>query len=217
MLSTDKKSIRVLDAGCGRQRPFGVVPPDAYVVGLDISHEALALNEGLSERIVGDLQTYPLPASSFDVIICNDVLEHLEEPNLALANLARALAPSGRMYLGLPRVTSAKALITKFTPTSFHVWVYRRLLSHHLAGTPGYGPFPTYLSFRLAPASLRRWAGHSGLSIEQFIIAQGYVVNQLIERFPPLNVCLRIVWPFGDPRMTELQIVLKKDAESTSH
>src|SRR5437764_1287309 len=74
---------RVLDAGCGARR-YVAFGEHAHVVGLDLSAEDLARNDGLDERIVGDVQAYPMPQQSFDVVLCWDVLEHLRRPRQAL-------------------------------------------------------------------------------------------------------------------------------------
>jgi SAM-dependent methyltransferase len=79
--------MRVLDAGCGRGRQLAL-PEGAYVVGIDASREALALNTSIDEAICGDIETYPLPRESFDLILALDVLELLPNPEVALASFA---------------------------------------------------------------------------------------------------------------------------------
>ena len=59
------------------------------MVGLDISPSALDRNRLLDDRIVGDLETYPLPRKAFDVVVCWDVLEHL----LAVKSLIAKFTP----------------------------------------------------------------------------------------------------------------------------
>jgi hypothetical protein len=117
-----------------------------------VDEAGLALNERLNERVVGDIQRH-VPGR-YDEIYCNDVLEHLPDPMLALQNLADALDPGGTLHIRLVDVTSRKALLTKFTPHRFHVWVYRKVFKYEQAGRPGRGPFPTYLRWSLRPSSL---------------------------------------------------------------
>ena len=52
-------------------------------------------NSVVSVKIVGDVQTYPLPENSFDLIVCWDVLEHLEFPQAALERVFDATKPGG--------------------------------------------------------------------------------------------------------------------------
>ncbi len=59
------KPLRVLDAGAGQLLRLKLLA-DAKITGIDISEDALSSHTGLSEKIVGDLQTYPLAADAFD-------------------------------------------------------------------------------------------------------------------------------------------------------
>jgi len=102
-----RSPLRVLDAGCGRQCNVEL-PPHAYVVGVDISPEALEENPLLDERIVGDLELIELPKESFDLIVCWDVLEHVRRPRAVLDRLAPALAEGGVLVVGAPNVLSLK-------------------------------------------------------------------------------------------------------------
>jgi SAM-dependent methyltransferase len=110
--------VQILDVGAGHGRDFG---PDAYVVALDISEAALALNTSADEKIVADLEAHELPRNRFDRIVCNDVLEHLRNPRAAISKMASALKVGGVLELGFPDVTSRKARISKLTPHWFHV------------------------------------------------------------------------------------------------
>lgn len=147
----------VLDAGCGFRLPFEF-PPGLRFVGLDTSAEALAKNTYIDSAIVGDVETYPLPAGEYDAVLCWWVLEHVPHPRAAVANMARALKPGGLLIVGLPNIWSLKGLVTKLTPYRFHVWVYRRLLGYNGAGEPGQAPFRTYLRWQISPHGLSRLA-----------------------------------------------------------
>ena len=157
--------LTVLDAGCG-STAHARFPAQARVVGLDISREQLEHNDSLHERIVADLQTYELPAESFNVILCWYVLEHLDDPPAALRRLIGALAPGGVLILACPNPRSIKGLLTRFTPHSVHVWFYKRLLRDEHAGEEGYAPFRTVMSGSIAPGALRRLAAAHGLTVE---------------------------------------------------
>jgi glycosyltransferase involved in cell wall biosynthesis/SAM-dependent methyltransferase len=81
--------ISILDVGCGNGLITNKLPESFKVVGLDRSEEALKHVQ--KETIVGDIFNLPLENQSFDLVICNDVLEHLsaEEREKALKELAR--------------------------------------------------------------------------------------------------------------------------------
>jgi SAM-dependent methyltransferase len=155
----DRSSLRVLDAGCGSQTHIEL-PPNAHVVGIDISADALEQNEALDERIVGDLETIELAPKSFDLIVCWDVLEHLRRPERALDSFVRALDDEGVLVLGVPNVLSVKGIVTKYTPHSFHRWIYRRAASSRS------DPYRTFLRLAISPRAVQRWARRSGLRVE---------------------------------------------------
>ena len=155
-LTDGRGAPRVLDAGCGSHSNVDL-PPGAYVVGVDISAQALDHNALLDERIVGDLETVELDPRSFDLIVCWDVLEHLPRPERALAVLVGALTDDGLLVLGLPNVRSVKGVVTKYTPYGFHRWIYRR------AGTVPSDPHRTFLRSSLSLEAVTRWAVGQGL------------------------------------------------------
>jgi SAM-dependent methyltransferase len=156
------RAAQVLDAGCGFTLPV-TLPASVKLVGIDVSAEAMSMHERLDSRIVADIQTYPLPAEAFDLVLCWTVLEHLPEPQAAVANMARAVKRGGLLVLGVPNIHSLRGIVTRVTPHRFHVWTYRRLMGHENAGTPGHAPFPTYLRPEIAPGRLDELAARHGL------------------------------------------------------
>src|SRR5271166_6261153 len=81
-----KQSITVLEAGCGAASHFRYAGRmDLH--GIDISQEELDKNRDVQRKMLGDIQTYPLPPSHYDVVVCWDVIEHLSRPQEALSNM----------------------------------------------------------------------------------------------------------------------------------
>jgi SAM-dependent methyltransferase len=103
------RRLDVLDIGSGggasprhlRARPhFCAIDIDAT----DIDRQ-YNVDETLYRRLyIGDLtKGYPhLASESYDVVICEQVLEHLYELETPLATIARLLKPGGRAFLGVP-------------------------------------------------------------------------------------------------------------------
>jgi 2-polyprenyl-3-methyl-5-hydroxy-6-metoxy-1,4-benzoquinol methylase len=56
--------------------------------------------------LTGDIQTIALPfqAGSFDLILCLDVLEHLQDPWVVIAKLTALLSPEGCIITSLPNI-----------------------------------------------------------------------------------------------------------------
>lgn len=156
---------RVLEAGCGSASHVRVGRnPD--LTGIDISEKQLARNIHLNERILGDIQRYDFQQSSFDAVICWDVLEHVPEPVKALENFVQAVRETGLIILAFPNVFSMKGMLTKYTPFGFHVWVRRRLFGEKQAGTEDFGPFPVFMRYSIAPAAVEKFASDRGLIVE---------------------------------------------------
>lgn len=98
--------VRTLDAGCGTGRMLSwiggrvSVPP----VGLDRSQDALRYCRARSHSrlLQGDAVSLPFADESFDLALSLDVIQHLPRPGgdrAALRDLARVLAPGGRILL----------------------------------------------------------------------------------------------------------------------
>ncbi|GAC1308816.1 MAG: hypothetical protein NVS2B3_18870 [Vulcanimicrobiaceae bacterium] len=74
--------------------------------GFDVSDYIVNTNREISRDMTferGDI-TAGLPGrdGAFDVLICMEVLEHLERSDLALANIMRALRPGGHLVMSSP-------------------------------------------------------------------------------------------------------------------
>jgi 2-polyprenyl-3-methyl-5-hydroxy-6-metoxy-1,4-benzoquinol methylase len=84
--------------------------PKLRVTGLDISTESLDQTHALTDQLLG-VNSVELIAGnimeqerfgSFDAIVISEVLEHLEHPDTALANLVTNLSDQGRMFINVP-------------------------------------------------------------------------------------------------------------------
>ena len=58
-----------------------------------------------------DVQNIPFPDSSFDVVICNHVLEHVDDDRKAMQELLRVMNPSGFGIFQVPRQKSSFFLL----------------------------------------------------------------------------------------------------------
>ncbi len=85
----------VLDAGCGNGLITNILPDWLQVTGLDRSATALA--DVHWPTAIGDVTDLPYPDQSFDLVMCNDVIEHLDDADRQQA--VRELARVTNRYL----------------------------------------------------------------------------------------------------------------------
>jgi ubiquinone/menaquinone biosynthesis C-methylase UbiE len=98
---------RVLDVACGPgnfTRGFARATGEGLVVGIDASKTMLAVAVRKTESanlayVRGDACTLPFRDGSFDAICCFAALYLIQEPMRALDEIARVLAPGGRVAL----------------------------------------------------------------------------------------------------------------------
>ena len=99
---------KVLEAGCGvgaQTQYLAYSSPEARITSVDISPESLALAQkrikelghGNVEFIQGDIFDLPFAEASFDHAFVCFVLEHLAEPEKALAAVRRTIKPGGTL------------------------------------------------------------------------------------------------------------------------
>ncbi len=162
---TRREVVKILEAGCGSlsHLRFG---DNAHVTGIDISNKALAANDSVHEKVLGDVQTYPLPQSEYDLVVCWNVLEHLPAPCKAIVNMANSLNRGGLLILAMPNLLSFEGLLTKFTPHWLHVLAYKYVFGYGHAGKDERPPFRTYLRLSISPPRLERFVSRLGLTIE---------------------------------------------------
>ncbi len=166
-----KTGIRALEAGCGSMSHVRL-PESSHLTGLDISPSQLDRNQRIHDRIVGDLQTIDLPAESFDVVVCWNVLEHLRDPDAAVTRLAAAVRPGGALVIACPNPFSLRGLAARLSPQRFHVWFYEKVLGFKGAGEDDVGPFPTVMSPRIAAQALCDLAESLGFEVELRVMAK---------------------------------------------
>lgn len=98
---------RVLDAGCGTGYGSELLARSGAidVVGIDIDAETVAAAGRAAPQAtfeVADVRELPAALGEFDLIVCFEVLEHLDDPTAALDRLAQALRPDGVLAVSSP-------------------------------------------------------------------------------------------------------------------
>ena len=136
----------VLDLGAGFGRhAFAALRRGAKVVALDSGQAEMESVSGMfyamreageipananAEAIRGDVLALPFSDSTFDRLICSEVMEHIADESLALSELSRVVKVGGRIALTVPRTWPEKinwALSDDYhNVPGGHIRIYRR-------------------------------------------------------------------------------------------
>lgn len=96
----DLRDALVLDIGSGNSRTAELIHPSCTLYRLDYpvtGHRYCFLPD-----VYGDVADLPIAASSIDIVLLFEVLEHVVDDDRALREIARVLKPTGRLYLSVP-------------------------------------------------------------------------------------------------------------------
>jgi len=118
-----KPGQRVLDIGCGscvsllEVRNLG---GESWGIETDPNVRAIADHFGLTVHI-GSIHDNPFPGADFDLIVLNQVIEHVPDP-IALLKLVRArLRPGGKVVLAFPNAGSLNKRISGRQWINWHI------------------------------------------------------------------------------------------------
>lgn len=158
---------RLLDlgAGAGIVREMDFRGHAAEVCGLDPDPRVLD-NPHLDRARVGTGEAIPWEDGSFDVVVADNVLEHLEDPVAVFREVARVLRPGGRFLAKTPNRRHYVPTVARLTPHSFHRAVNRA------RGRRGEDTFPTRYRAN-TPGTLRVLAEASGLRLTDVRLVEG--------------------------------------------
>lgn len=132
----DDYDLRILDVGCGSGVLVNKLINEKicnFVYGCDFSEEKINkckefynFNNFFVHNIYDPLNDF------YDVIICTEVLEHLEYPEEAIENLLRSIKVTGKLIISVPdgRKDSFLGHIHFWSPESFRIFI-NKCLNHN--------------------------------------------------------------------------------------
>jgi len=169
----------VLVDGCGvgmYVRAFRAYTPN--VVGLDIEPERVADSRVYSPLVnVAAGEFLPYPDQHFDLILSHEVIEHVQDDALAVAEMVRVLKPGGRVIIFCPN---------RLYPFETHGHYWRG--QYHFGNTPLINYLPNALRDKLAP-HVRAYTGNG---LKQLVDGLPVIIDSHTQIYPGYdNVVIR--------------------------
>ncbi len=119
-----QKPCWMLDIGCAEGSFVASIKKrnKAEVWGIEYSEE-VARKEKVDTLMVGDAMDLvkDLPDNYFQLITCNDVLEHLVDPYSTIEVLRSKLTSNGQIFASIPQIRYYKTIIKIFLKKRFQI------------------------------------------------------------------------------------------------
>lgn len=155
----DPRGVRVLDVGCGDAgvliafaeagaRASGIEPYERSVERGRVRAEEHGVEVDLR---TGVAESLPFADGSFDLVVLDNVLEHVQDRDKTLAEIRRVLRPDGTLYLVTPKPFALYSLWSDphysmaglvLLPRPLQVWYFERVRGGG-KGSYGVGVIPT--------------------------------------------------------------------------
>jgi SAM-dependent methyltransferase len=196
---------RILDVGCGRG---GVVeqlrPHVGQFVAIDLDFVSLREHRlPALRRACSPSERLPFPDGIFDIVCSSWVLEHLEHPDIAFAEVARVLAPGGVFIFVTPNRLHPLLTLNRFVG-----WTQGRLVDR-LYGRDQADTFPAFYRANAARTieTLLREAGLEHTAVQMvsdptYLAFNNalYRLAMLLEYLTPARYRVHIVGQAHKPR-----------------
>jgi SAM-dependent methyltransferase len=210
------KSSRVLVDGCGigmYVRALRQITP--FVYGLDIEPEWVVKSAQYSPLVHAAAAEYlPYPANTFDLVLSHEVIEHVQDDALSVAEMVRVLKAGGRAVIFCPN---------RLYPFETHGHYWRG--HYHFGNTPLINYLPDTLRNKLAPHVRAYTVGNlstlvKNLPVEVISHTQIYPgYDNIVARKPALGKLLRSVTytfertPLRIFGLSHLMVLEKREAD----
>jgi len=133
-LNSFEKKGKVLNLGGG----VGQVSNIIEALGFDTTNVDIELDKENSKNIKFDLngnETLKLEEKSFDHVVCQEIIEHVENPWKLLRLAKQFLKPGGKIFLTTPNIQSHRSK-KLFSKLGYFEWFSPDALSYHINPLP---------------------------------------------------------------------------------
>jgi SAM-dependent methyltransferase len=181
-----------LDLGCGHRllpewrsaAEAELMKTAPFAVGVDADFDAIRRHRSFTNLCLGDIARLPFKSESFDLVTANMVVEHLGDPVLQFAEVARVLAPNGKFVFHTPNAQSYVVAIARSLPETT-----KRFLARVLEDRVSEDVYPTYYRANQASA-IETIAATSGFEVDRIEFVNSSPALSLV---PPLLIP-ELVW-----------------------
>jgi len=146
---------KLLEIGSGMGHLVGQLEDSFETVGIDVNHWAVKQSKTVVDKTqlqIASAGELPFNNLSFDVVIIKHIVEHLPDPEKAIAEIGRVTAPGGTLILATPNLDSL------LKPWKGESWI-------------GYQD-PTHISLK-PPSVWLNWTKEAGFSLKR-VFADGF-------------------------------------------
>jgi len=177
-----------LDLGCGHRllpewrgdAEAELMKSAPFAVGVDTDYDAIRRHRSFTRLCLGDIARLPFKSESFDLVTANMVVEHLGDPVIQFAEVARVLVPGGRFLFHTPNAHGYIVSIARLFPDGF-----KKVLARVLENRVAEDVYPTH------------YRANERHSIEEISARSGFEIEKLdfVTSSPALGLAGPLVLP----------------------
>jgi SAM-dependent methyltransferase len=202
-INANNESFRMLDYGCGAgEVVFAARKNGIEAYGADVFYEGATYRDQISTDAMGTVVReinsgiLDFPDNYFDLVVCNQVFEHVEALEPVIAELWRVLKPNGQLTALFP---TAETIREGHIGIPFAHWFakgsrfryYWTLLFRSL----GFGLFKEKKSIPQWTADSLKWIDQFTYyrpckRIDKALVHAGFNVNHVEDEFVDFRICL---------------------------
>jgi len=175
----------LIDVGCGRMSlAEAAIHTTSRSVGVDLRLNDLQHNTTVRQRVLANAEHLPFASASFDVLVSQWTIEHLQDPQSVFDEMSRIVRPGSSLILFTTNAHHYIPLVSRLIPDGVQRFLIQRLLQR-----PGHESHPTFYraNTRRVINALARTAGLQ-------LCACIYVGNPFYLAFSPLLFRLALVY-----------------------